>query len=49
MLRGDMSELQSLADDGDHAVKEEQGQNFVERVEGPVRSDDRLAGESEPQ
>ena len=33
--RGDMSELQSLAD-GDHAVNEQQGQNVVERAEGPV-------------
>ena len=33
--RHDMSELQSLAD-GDHAVNEQQGQNVVERAEGPV-------------
>ena len=51
VLRGDMSELQSLADDGDHAANEQQGQNLVERAEGPARGDGRLglAGESEPQ
>ena len=42
---------QSLADDGDHAANEQQGQNLVERAEGPARGDGRLglAGESEPQ